>query len=742
MGVEARADARVAGQRAIEDRVQSQARARSAAAYGGTGVNPAVLLTRPLVNMAMDPARRQNVADSAQGFVDDVQEVPNLDWGQVGSDTAQSVQQGVRDLPQTAGAIATHLPEIVRAMTYGPWVDEENAQQRLDRARLMGDEAGMSEAAGQANESTALAGLNVAAPLLFSRPMSVARAAGTAAALDAPFALSRDSDQSLQERLPDALTEIGGSGAFAGGMQASINAAPQISRILPSRGAQMVARMDRAGATVDAQGNPIHPRGVTPSFATANNGAGVSAGVTNMVADNIFAGIPSRGRLRQAATEIRDAVHDVRNSYGRTMPREAAGRRVQQVLERYANERNNPNPTGGDPLQIPTRDIGFASKAQLVFDDALAPIASNPARLTNTNAELRAIMRRADHPEVRGFNADRQMVDFSERVARITRGGQVTLRDLRELRRGIREAQNPMRRMGPETVDNSALQRIEASLTRDIYEAAGPAADRLRLADQYYKRGMARILTLMSAVDPENPSATIQAMIRAASRRTENTRTLAAIRGSMPDDEWRMIAASIIDELGTPAPGASGFVVEQNFDVRQFARAYRQMTPRARRILFGSRGGQGGRSGATMRQLADDLDNLAEVANAQKSVAAGTNTSGSAFHLQNAASIGLALNPSTMVPLLLGVFGGVLTGEMLTNPAFVRWLVSAQRQSGGSGGMRASLAKLRDLAARDPALVPAVAALESRLQEQQSPSAPQSAGSPALPRRSTEPAYQ
>lgn len=747
--------ARVAGERSIDDAVRRNAIRRNMQRVGLD--NPAALplagpaaplvmganlLAQPFRNMARSPPRRQNVADSWQGFVDDAQELPRLDWGQVASDTSQSVQRGVRDLPRTAGAIATHLPEIGRAMTYGPLEDEERAMQALDRASLAGDEVGVREAAGMANENTALTGLNVAAPLLFTRPMSVARAAGTAAALDAPFALSRDSDRPVQERLPGALTEIGGTAAFGGGMQAAINAGPALSRILPSRGAQMVQRMDRAGASVDAFGNPIEPRGVSPSFATANNGAGVSSAVTNMVADNIFAGAPSRGRLRQSATQLRDAVHDVRDSYGRPLSREGAGRAVQSGLERYADERGLPNPSPGtDPLRIPTRDMSFPSKAQLVFDQALRPIERNAARLNNTRAELQNLARRADAQEVRDFNADPRMVEFSGIVTELSRGNSITLRDLRELRRGIREAQRRAP-VGPDTVDNAALARIESSLTRDIYEAAGPAADRLRQADQFYARGMQRIKQIGRLVDPNNPTSTIQQILRASDPRTENSRFLTTIRSALPDDEWRVVAASIIDEMGAPLPGASGVIAEQGFSVQKFARSYRAMSPRARRILFGSRGGQGGQSGATMRQLADDLDNLAQIADAQSSVAAGANSSGSATHLQNVASIGLLVNPATAAKALLAVLGGVITGEMLTNPGFVRFLVSAQRRSGASGGIRGSLAQLRDLAARDPALLPAVAALESQLQDQRSQTAPRLGDSQGARLQPEEGAYQ
>lgn len=691
-------------------------------------------ITQPFVNTILDPDRRAAAGRSFQGFLRDVQQIPSLDLGRLANDTGNTISQGVQHLPQTVGNVLTHPVEVVDAMSTRPFREEESQQRALDLARIMGDQRGVETAANSANARTAEAGLNVAGPLAFGGSGSALRGAAVAAALDAPFALSRG-EGDLQERLPNAIAEIGGSAAFGGATQAAANAIPRIARALPSRGADMVRRMDQAGATVDAQGQPQQPRGVTPSFATANGGSGVSAPATNIVADNIFAGAPTRGRVRQSATELRDAVHDVRDTYGAARNREGAGQIIERGVDRYANDRNIPNPNPGQSaLHTPTRDWSFASKARAVFDEVLRPIEGNTAQLARTRQVLNDLQTRADAPQVRAFNADPVLQRLQATVkgleTRAQRGTPPTLRDLRELRRGVREAQGRVR-IGPDSVDNAALQRMEAALTEDIYAAAGPAAANLRRADQFYARGMRRIQGTLSAMDG------IPGILRAASPRTLNTRALATLRSALRDDEWRIVAASLIDDMGQPLPGAKGFVAEQGFSIERFATAYRNMHPRARQILFGSRAGQGGQSGRTMRTLANDLDNLAVIADAQKAVSAGANSSGSATHLQNIGSIVSLVNPATAVPTMMGIIGGLLTGEILTNPAFVRWLVSAQRRAGGRAGMRQNLATLRDLATRDPALLPVVARLEAELQGQQSQPAPDASGDPASSTRET-----
>jgi hypothetical protein len=71
---------------------------------------------------------------------------------------------------------------------------------------------------------------------------------------------------------------------------------------------------------------------------------------------------------------------------------------------------------------------------------------------------------------------------------------------------------------------------------------------------------------------------------------------------------------------------------------------------------------------------------------------------------------------------------------MLTNPTFVRWLVSAQ----GGPRMRQSLSVLQTIAARDPAIWPIVARLEEASQAQQSEPSPSSMRNPAQPRQLEE----
>src|SRR5690606_9307385 len=113
----------------------------------------------------------------------------------------------------------THLPELARAITVGPILDEEEAQRRLDYSRARGDAAGVTAAARQANEQTGLNALNVAGFGAGAAVRTPAQAAMLSAGLTAPGAFS--GDQPLQERLPQALTDTGGAALFGATLQAA-----------------------------------------------------------------------------------------------------------------------------------------------------------------------------------------------------------------------------------------------------------------------------------------------------------------------------------------------------------------------------------------------------------------------------------------------------------------------------------------------------------------------------------------
>jgi hypothetical protein len=538
-----------------------------------------------------------------------------------------------------------------------------------------------------------------------------------AAGLNAPFALARQ-DGNLQERLPGAAQE---SAVMFGAGAGLTGAANLFGRTPRANSAAMRAR-------------EFEQAGVRPTMAAV--AGGTPAGVTRMVSENFIAGAPARGRLQASLDDTADAARNLAGRFGQHGQPEQVGETVQRGVQRFA-DRNVPRPVNAGnarPESIPTRDWSFRAKANALYDRVFERIARDEAghlagstgvraEATATQQALAELQGRVSAPNVAGIVND----PLIGRIANALQqdAGQLRFQDLRALRTWVREAQ--ARPALTQTIDNAALQNLERALTTDIYASAlniggQTAAQQLRRVDAFYRAGQNRIQGALQAFDPQRTGGA-QAYQRIVSLAREggrqNTRQLQALRSSLRPEEWREVAATIIDDLGRPTAGNPNALQPRAFSVEQFVTNYAKLSADGRRILFGGQ----------TQDLAGQLDNLARVAGYQKGVEAMANRSRSGVNAQNI-GVGFGLvNPGTAAPTAGLLAGMALTGEMLTNPAFVRWLVSAARAGGGPGGMSRHLQGLATLAARDPALAP----LYDQLAQSVTRGTAQTEGAPNVP---------
>lgn len=549
-------------------------------------------------------------------------------------------------------------------------------------------------------------------------PVSAVRAGLGAMAIDTPFAFGRQ-EGDLQDRVPGAAREIATTGIFSAGLQGLAN---RLTRGPTPRGNGQPRARQRAQDFADA--------GVRPTLAATNQGA--AAGATKLISENFVAGGGVRRRLQDSIDDTAAGVRRMAERYGEALPRRDAGEQVQAGVQRFARGSREPRPSRGNARSIPVREWSFPAKARALYDDVFGRLADEESRMIGqvegpllitqaTQRTFNDILSRVHGP------ASRQVM-HNEMIERIQRAlssdealGELRFRDLREWRSWVRRAQRDEGlRQG---IDQADLQRLEHALSDDIYASArsigGQAADDLQRVDRWYRSGSERIQRALQqfSAGPQGRTSgpqTFQRIIAAASQRSENTRALAALRSSLRPDEWRVVAASVIDELGHPLPGAANSLEPDAFSVARFGTRYADLTERGRNILFGGQG----------RSLRDELDALARVAKYQEGVERMANHSRSGTVHQNIAMLGGAM---TNAPLTLAALSTMaITGEMLTNPAFVRWLTSVSRSGGGVGGMRRHLAALAQLASRDPALAPLYDELVQRVEQQVRGPAPQS----------------
>lgn len=522
------------------------------------------------------------------------------------------------------------------------------------------------------------------------------RAGLGAAAIDAPFAVGRQEGE-LQERLPGAAREVATVGALGAGLTSAANV---IAPLLAPRAVRIANAFER--------------QGVDPSIATVNAGTfggRMSGPVTNAIADNPVAGVFVRPRIGRQAEQAAEASRRIQAAAGQTRSPEAAGAVVQRGIRRYATDAHAPSPRPmADPRTIHTGDWTVPAQADAIFDHVLTPVANNPTSLQRTVREIAAIDALSDNdPVVLAFRRDPVLRDITDTAHELaTRpNAPLTLRAARELRRRLRLQMDDVFAGGQ---DNASLKRVYSALTRDIYDAAGPAARDLRRADLFYERRMRNISEALHDFDPRHgadPSQSFMAIIRAADRTRGNVRQLVALRNALRPAEMNTLRASLIEHMGQPAKSAGGTqAADLGFSVNSFSTAWDSMSPLARRTLFGS----------SNSPLLRDLEDLATIARQMKGVERTANASQSGNYIQFGTTMtGLVAAPAQTLMALTGMVG---VGEALTRPSFVRWLVSASRSGQGVGGMRRQLAALARLASRDPALAPFYTELSQRLERQ------------------------
>lgn len=632
------------------------------------------------------------------------QMVRNLGVSDEMSGAAAAIGQGVTNLARRVQG--KPIETTVRDAYHGAAEYERDEKDEYAKAHPAADVA--ATVTGALVSARPTAAINAVTPAL--------KTAAANMAAFAPFAVAQQ-EGDLAERLPGAAKSTATVGALSYGLGALGNKLVKT----PTRASQRAAEFEKAG--------------VRPTMAAINGG--MSAGATKAIGENWIAGGRVRQALQNSIDDTQAAAGRISSQYGAAASPEKAGDIVNAGVKRFAQRDSVIN---APARSIPTQKWSFAAKSNALYEDATGAILKaerrNPSgSAVNTAATLKDIAGAVDNSGIARIINDPKLGQIAEALGdgKVARFG-----DLRALRTWVREAQrDPGLRKG---VSEAALARLEGALTQDILlsadKIAGPAAAaRLARVDQFYRAGMNRINKALAPFgDGRGSSAYLKILQMAGSGGGQNTKALLSLKRTLKPDEWRTVSATLIDNLGKVKPASADALEATAFSIDNFVSNYAKLSPEGRQILFGSMGGGGGAAKPVFGQmtplqmrvsqatggknadgLAEALDNLAKVAGYQKGVEAWANRSRSGVSMQNAGTIGgigvAATNPGT-VPAFASALGAMMiTGEALTNPAFVRWLTSAPRAGKTVGGARQAVAALGRLAAADPALGPVYTSL-------------------------------
>lgn len=502
--------------------------------------------------------------------------------------------------------------------------------------------------------------------------------------------------------------------------------------------------------------------GVRPTMAAMGDG---NARVAKGIAENPLAGIRARTNLQASLADTSQAVDRTANAYGTPAARGAAGEAVQQGIQKFNDRFSERANDLYDKVFAPINQAHDAAAAQAKQQFSLAKVQASDegqnaqaalelnyrnraaqAAHGDTQAQLDA-QRMADLKSARGGNtvppqpvpesyvyppdkavpppapAKRAVIApsaTSDTLARINSRGDspalkslfstpqvqtltaamkdpasLSFRDLRDARTWVRNAQrDDTLRQG---VQQGDLQSLEASLTNDINtnaeNIAGPqAARQLQQADQFYRLGAQRIQgSLQKFVgrsgDASGESAYDLIQRAASDRGGADTARLTALKASLKPSEWGDVAASTIQRM---AQGKGG-----DFSVNSFVTNADTLSPQGKDLLFGK------------GELRSELENLVKVAKMQKGVEQAANHSNTASTAQAVGTVAALVNPHTAVPAAAGLGAMAVTGEMLTNPAAVRWLSRVGKaQTVSPAATSSAVGRLGSAARSNPALVP------------------------------------
>jgi hypothetical protein len=163
---------------------------------------------------------------------------------------------------------------------------------------------------------------------------------------------------------------------------------------------------------------------------------------------------------------------------------------------------------------------------------------------------------------------------------------------------------------------------------------------------------------------------------------------------AVPQEESGIIRGSLIAELGR-APSGQQTVEGAGFSMATLARNWDQLPDRTRNLLF--RG-----------QHRQDIEDLVRIA-------VGSREAGRFANRSNTGSVAIttalgagatALNPQ----LLLAIAGNYVTGHLLANPRFSRWLMHPPQDRGRA------LRRLNQIAVREPSLAPDIVPIRQALE--------------------------
>lgn len=448
-----------------------------------------------------------------------------------------------------------------------------------------------------------------------------------------------------------------------------------VQRVFGGRGgatAQDFAESGVRASAGDITGNPI-TQNLQAAIAASPTGTGRMARFAEAQTDDL-------GRaVGETAEGI--AVPTTPGNAGAAV-REGAGRAVERFTARQGDLYDQAFALVGENSRMQFPAV-LRLREQILADMAQAP-ASSTARLSPILQRIDRLLSDAGYVPGRRSTVNPEGMPFS-----VMRNERTAL--------GRTIGAPPVSAAAPGPESEQAFRRLYAAMSEDMtahaQAAGGDAARALSVADRYTRLNRTVNLPTLERIQRQGTDEQVYNLLFPRSGRPDAQTLQRTLRNLQPE-ERRALAATVLDRMGTPNPGAQA---AEDFSASTFLTNWNRLVnngPAARRALFGQEDAELGRS----------LDRLVRVAGAMRDTQRFTNWSNTGRAVAGIGILGAAGSQLAegdaggfAQVVGLGLVAPAVGARLLTSPQFVNWLASAGptiAERGITPGVRQSLARV------------------------------------------------
>ena len=454
---------------------------------------------------------------------------------------------------------------------------------------------------------------------------------------------------------------------------------------------------------------------------TAGAGGGLSAKIVDQTLSNMVgsAGIMNTARQKLSG-QVEDALGDVASKAGNATGNRGLGGSIKRGIDSGMKRASAKVGALYDSISVPQNATSVVNSTIGRLDEMAAKYSSNPD-LAKLQVSPKIVAYR-DALRAKVYSQDTGLLDASGNAIKKTveQPGGLSFEDLKQFRTEIGDEIGEA--LIGEGTSRKELRGLYGALSEDMEATAasfGPKAlsefKRANMAAQRNFDLQEKVFAPLIGKDGDNSVESIANRFRALvtdGKATADLNDFAKLRGAVGSEEWGDAQSAFVRMMGQPLKSEG-----RDFSVQTFVKTLDDMTPKAKNILFGSKG-----------PLRESLEDFAVVARKLAERDALRNTSNTAGQVTTGGLIagigGLpALAASAAASAVFAkAFTSKTAAKLFVEPKFVKWATGYMRmlrgaeKANGQPNNAKQMELLQKIAVAEPAIAGDIAGLQNALQ--------------------------